>query len=84
VAFNVLRDLVYFGYYSHPLVVRALNEQIPAARDYHQTPQPAGYMEGLEPWAQESLTKVKGTYLRTEDVVPLTSQPTFQKEDSHR
>ncbi|WP_248761395.1 gluconate 2-dehydrogenase subunit 3 family protein [Pseudarthrobacter sp. SSS035] len=82
-AFTVLRDLVYFGYYSHPMVVRALNEQLPAGRDYHQTPQPAGYMEGLEPWAPESLTKVQGTYLRTEDVVPLATQPTFHKEDSH-
>jgi hypothetical protein len=81
-AFNVLRDLVYFGYYSHPIVVRALNKQLPAARDYRQTPQPAGYLEGLEQWSEESLARVQGKYLHTEDVVPLATQPTFQKEDS--
>lgn len=78
--FAVLRELVYFGYYSHALVVRAINVQLTAGRGYRQTPQPAGYLEGLEPWDQEPLSRVKGAYLRTEDVVPLAFQPTFSQK----
>ncbi|MCG2624427.1 gluconate 2-dehydrogenase subunit 3 family protein [Arthrobacter sp. I2-34] len=79
-AFAVLRELVYFGYYSHAAVVRAINLQLAAGQDYRQTPQPAGYLEGLEAWDQESLAKVRGTYLRTEEVVPLAFQPTFAQK----
>lgn len=69
--FAAVRDLVYQGYYSRPEVVRAINERLPAGRDYRITPQPYGYAEVIEDWDDALLSRVRGTYTATEDVVRL-------------
>lgn len=69
--FAALRDLVYHGYYSRPEVVRAINERLPAGRDYRITPQPYGYAEVIEDWDDALLSRVLGTYTATQDVVRL-------------
>jgi hypothetical protein len=66
--FTRLRDVVYYAYYSRPEVVRAMNLNLAAARDYKYTPQPYGYSENFDDWDDELLSRVRGTYKRTEDV----------------
>lgn len=66
--FSQLRDLVYYGYYAAPEVTKAINENIEAGRDYRSPPQPHGYLDVIEDWDQSMLPRVKGTYIRTEDV----------------
>ncbi|MBW0100898.1 gluconate 2-dehydrogenase subunit 3 family protein [Pseudonocardia sp. KRD291] len=63
-----VRDLVYHAYYSRPEVVRAMNRNLPAGRDYRPTPQPYGYSDVMDDWDDELLSRVRGTYTRTEDV----------------
>lgn len=69
--FAAVRDLVYQGYYSRPEVVRAINEHLPAGRDYRITPQPYGYAEVIDDWDEDLLSRVRGTYTATQDVVRL-------------
>jgi hypothetical protein len=75
--FGLLRDVVYFGYYSRPQVTRAINEQLPAGRDYRSSPQPYGYLDGLEEWDDDLLSRVRGSYLRTDQVKRLETLPTY-------
>ncbi|WP_375492612.1 gluconate 2-dehydrogenase subunit 3 family protein [uncultured Jatrophihabitans sp.] len=69
--FGRVRDTVYVGYYSRPEVVRAINRQLPAGRDYRATPQPFGYSDTIADWDEDLLARVKGEYLATEDIVAL-------------
>lgn len=66
--FTRLRDVVYHAYYSRPEVVRAMNRNLPAGRDYRPAPQPYGYSDVMDDWDDELLGRVRGTYTRTEDV----------------
>lgn len=66
--FSRLRDVVYHAYYSRPEVVRAMNRNLPAGRDYRPAPQPYGYSDVMDDWDDELLGRVRGTYTRTEDV----------------
>jgi hypothetical protein len=66
-----LRELVYFGYYSRPAVTLALRALLPAARDYHGAPQPAGYAEVIEDWPADRYRDNRGRYTPTEQVRPL-------------
>jgi hypothetical protein len=69
--FSRLRDLVYHAYYSRPLVVRAINDNLEAGRDYRVTAQPYGYSDTMLDWDDDLLDRVRGTYKRTEDVLRL-------------
>lgn len=66
--FSQLRSLVYYGYYSRPEVTKAINENVEAGRDYRSPPQPYGYLDVIEDWDRSMLPRVRGTYIRTEDV----------------
>lgn len=70
--FTRLRDVVYHAYYSRPEVVRAMNRNLAAGRDYRPAPQPYGYSDVMDDWDDELLNRVRGTYTRTEDVRPVT------------
>ncbi|PWH07134.1 hypothetical protein DEO23_00240 [Brachybacterium endophyticum] len=65
--FTRLRDVVYHAYYSRPEVIRAVN-RLPAGRDYRNSPQPYGYSDVMDDWDDELLSRVRGTYIRTEEV----------------
>lgn len=67
--FACLRDIVYLAYYSRPDVIRAINVNLEAGRDYRNTPQPYGYSDTMLDWDKTLLSRVRGTYKRTEDVV---------------
>jgi hypothetical protein len=69
--FEQLRALVYYGYYSRPVVTQAINRNLPAGRDYHGPPLPYGYLQTTEPWDEDLLTQAQenGSYLETSDVV---------------
>ncbi|MDD7939749.1 gluconate 2-dehydrogenase subunit 3 family protein [Actinomycetospora lutea] len=69
--FEQLRALVYYGYYSRPVVTLAINRNLPAGRDYHGPPLPYGYLQTTEPWDEDLLTQAQenGSYLETDDVV---------------
>jgi hypothetical protein len=64
------RDLVYYGYYSRPAVVRAINETLVAGRGYRLAPQPFGYTDMPE-WDAALLGRVRGGYTTTESVKPV-------------
>ncbi|MFG2056157.1 gluconate 2-dehydrogenase subunit 3 family protein [Micromonospora sp. NPDC048930] len=66
--FTRLRDVVYYAYYSRPEVIRAINLNLTAGRDYRYTPQPYGYSDNFDDWDDGLLSRVRGTYKRTEDV----------------
>lgn len=70
--FGRLRDLVYYAYYSRPEVIRAINQNLEAGRDYRNSPQPYGYLDVIDDWDEELLGRVRGTYKRTEDVKHLS------------
>lgn len=69
--FEQLRALVYYGYYSRPVVTLAINRNLPAGRDYHGPPLPYGYLQTTEPWDEDLLTQAqeRGSYLATDEVV---------------
>ena len=69
--FAGLRDLVFHAYYSQPEVVRAINRELAAGRDYRGTPQPYGYSDVLAGWDDELLGRVRGSYTPTEAVTRL-------------
>lgn len=80
--FEQLRALVYYGYYSRPVVTQAINRNLPAGRDYHGPPLPYGYLQTTEPWDEELLTAAQenGSYLETDEVVRVDlSQLTWTK-----
>jgi hypothetical protein len=79
VLFTLLRDVIYLAYYSRPVVTRAINETIPAGRDYRSSPQPYGYLHGLEQWDRDLLAKVRGSYLATEQVKRLDRLPDYDQ-----
>jgi hypothetical protein len=66
--FSQLRDLVYYGYYSLPEVTKAINENLEAGRDYRSSPQPYGYLDVIEQWDESMFSRVRGSYIRTEEV----------------
>ena len=68
--FEQLRSLVYYGYYSRPVVTLAIRRNLPAGRDYHGPPLPYGYLATTEPWDEETLTQAgeHGSYLETDQV----------------
>jgi hypothetical protein len=70
--FQQLRNLVYYGYYSRREVVRAINRNLPAGRDYRAAPQPYGYWDVIEPWDEGLLAGVVGDYIRTDDAKRVT------------
>jgi hypothetical protein len=74
--FALVRDLVYFGYYSRPAVTQAINDRIAAGRDYRNTPQPYGY-DVAEDWDEGLLARVRGRYLATADVTRLDFLPDY-------
>jgi hypothetical protein len=67
--FDRIRDFIYYAYYSQPEVVRAININLEAGRDYRYSPQPFGYSDNMRDWDKELLSRVRGTYKRTADVV---------------
>lgn len=69
--FAQLRSLVYYGYYSANAVTAAIQQLIPAGRDYHGPPLPYGYLHCIEDWDEVTLsTSGQGAgYVATEDVV---------------
>jgi hypothetical protein len=69
--FTRLRDLVYYAYYSRPAVITVMNRRLEAAKDYRLSPLPYGYSDVMADWDDELLSRVRGTYRRTEDVVRL-------------
>lgn len=80
--FEQLRALVYYGYYSRPVVVLAIRRNVPAGRDYHGPPLPYGYLETLEPWDEETLASASahGSYLETDQITRVDlSQLTWTK-----
>lgn len=68
--FEQLRALVYYGYYSRPVVTLAITRNLPAGRDYHGPPLPYGYLQTTEPWDEDLLTQAqeRGSYLETDEV----------------
>lgn len=66
--FSQLRALVYYGYYSRPETTKAINENLEAGRDYRSSPQPYGYLDVIEPWDESMFPRVRGSYIRTEEV----------------
>ncbi len=66
--FTQLRNLVYYGYYSRPAVTLAIQENLPAGRDYHGPPQPYGYIRTIEKWDESMYSHGRGSYIKTEDV----------------
>jgi hypothetical protein len=67
--FERMRDTIYYAYYSRPEVVRAINLNLEAGRDYRYSPQPFGYSDNMRDWDKALLARVRGTYKRTVDVV---------------
>ena len=67
--FTQLRALVYYGYYSSPVVTEAIRRNLPAAHDYHGPPQPYGYVGKVEPWPEGAFDDPEGSYIETEDIV---------------
>lgn len=70
--FARLRDTIYLGYYSRPEVVHAINATLPAGRHYRTSPQPRGYSDVMSDWDRTLLDRVRGGYLRTEEVKPVS------------
>ena len=66
--FVQLRDLVYYGYYSRPVVTEAIRANLEAGRDYHGAPQPYGYVESMEEWDVSKLPRGRGRYIPTAEV----------------
>ena len=66
--FTQLRDLVYYGYYSRPVVTEAIRANLEAGRDYHGAPQPYGYVGSIEDWDVSRLPRGRGRYIPTAEV----------------
>jgi hypothetical protein len=64
--FRALLEFVYFGYYSRPRVVAALNASLGC--DYVSPPQPSGYQMDRD---GDPTPSPRGTYTPTESVKPV-------------
>ncbi len=69
--FARIRDLTYYAYYSRPAVITAINANLEAGKDLRNSPQPFGYSDTMDDWDEQLLSRVRGTYTRTEDVRPV-------------
>ena len=66
--FNFVLATVYFAYYQHPLVVRAIRQ---LGHEYNDAPQPRGYlMPAFDPQL-DAPKHSRGYYKRTHEVVPV-------------
>jgi hypothetical protein len=70
--FVLFQALTYFAYYAQPEVVRAIQSTGSAGDDYHGPPQPYGYPRE-EPWDEATFSHGRGTYIKTEDVRPVST-----------
>lgn len=75
--FTALRTLVYQGYYSHTTVTGLISTMIPGAHDLRRSPQPYGYLDGLEAWDEAALARVRGSYTGTAQVHRLHHLPDY-------
>jgi hypothetical protein len=66
--FVELKTLVYYGYYSRPVVTDAIRHNLEAGRDYRGAPQPYGYARCIEDWDLTKLPRGRGRYVPTADV----------------
>jgi hypothetical protein len=67
--FGYLRDTIYYAYYSRPEGIKAININLEAGRDYRYSPQPFGYSDNMKDWDKALISRVRGAYKRTTDVV---------------
>lgn len=74
--FLELKSLVYYGYYSRPVVTEAIRQNLEAGRDYRGAPQPYGYAQGIEDWDTSKLPRGRGRYIPTGEVRRVPIQPT--------
>jgi Gluconate 2-dehydrogenase subunit 3 len=72
--FDHLRDTIYYAYYSRSEVIAAINLNLKAGRDYRNTPQPFGYSDNMKDWDEALLSRVHGTYKRTNEVIRVDLQ----------
>jgi hypothetical protein len=66
--FLELKTLVYYGYYSRPVVTDAIRYNLEAGRDYRGAPQPYGYSRCIEDWDLARLPRGRGRYIPTAEV----------------
>jgi hypothetical protein len=79
--FARIRDLTYYAYYSRPAVITAINANLEAGKDLRNSPQPFGYSDTMDDWDEQLLSRVRGTYVRTEDVRPVEVPADLLKSD---
>jgi hypothetical protein len=80
--FARIRDLTYYAYYSRPAVITAINANLEAGKDLRNSPQPFGYSDTMDDWDEQLLSRVRGTYTRTEDVRPVEVPADLVKSDA--
>lgn len=80
--FARIRDLTYYAYYSRPAVITAINANLEAGKDLRNSPQPFGYSDTMDDWDEQLLNRVRGTYIRTEDVRPVEVPADLLKSDA--
>lgn len=80
--FARIRDLTYYAYYSRPAVITAINANLEAGKDLRNSPQPFGYSDTMDDWDEQLLSRVRGTYTRTEDVRPVEVPADLLKSDA--
>jgi hypothetical protein len=73
--FIQLKSLVYYGYYSRPVVTGAIRQNLEAGRDYRGAPQPYGYATCIEDWDMSKLPRGRGRYIATAEVRRVAVQP---------
>jgi hypothetical protein len=66
--FLEMKTLVYYGYYSRPVVTDAIRHNLEAGRDYRGAPQPYGYARSIEDWDLTKLPRGRGRYIPTAEV----------------
>ena len=74
--FLELKSLVYYGYYSRPVVTEAIRHNLEAGRDYRGAPQPYGYAQCIEDWDMSKLPRGRGRYIPTGEVRRVPVQTT--------
>jgi hypothetical protein len=80
--FARLRDMTYYAYYSRPAVITAVNKNLEAGKDLRNSPLPFGYSDTMDVWDEELLSRVTGTYTRTEDVRPVEIPENLRKSNA--
>jgi hypothetical protein len=73
--FLELKSLVYYGYYSRPVVTDAIRQNLEAGRDYRGAPQPYGYARCIEDWDMSKLPRGRGRYTPTAEVKRVAVRP---------